>query len=895
MRINRVKVVLATSSACVALLAWPSLAIAQEAQSGSSAAQDTLTQPQAQEDAAETGLMAAGRPSSEYSEIIVTARKRQESILQVPVVVTALAGEQLTNMQLTQVTDLPRLVPGLVLGGNILSIGPQVTIRGVGTSSSDPGVDQSVSLNIDGLSLGQGLAFGSGLFDVAQVEVLKGPQALFYGKSSPGGVISLRTADPGDRFELIGRASYEFEAREKRGELIISGPVSDTLGLRLATTYSAADGYFRNLAVPVPGTGAAAPGRHEPEPRNFIIRGTAVWKPMTSFSARLKLNHTYDRTTHGELYQIKRCPEGTGGFGFGSGAPGSPIPPAPNFLTPVDPLPFLGNDDCNLNRDIYHVYIDPASFPGVPNDGVPYLESKQDFGVLELNYDASPELTLTSTTAYYKLRSSSLVNANQSGGAGGILAVTNDFRRRQFTQELRMNTDFSGPINLSLGAFYEDGELYDRVRFFRNRSYGFLSPSVVGAEILNDDRASTVGIKTYSAFGQLRYDITDHVELAGGLRWTDETRTLEVYDFRNGFDVTPFLPSRRNHSSTLSPEATLTYTPTDDLTLFGSFKQGYKSGSFSVAVPANVIRNSLGQIIGADDKAFGDEKVTGYELGLKSRLFDRSLTANLAFYDYRYRGLQVGGIEPAVGGVPIIRTVNAGRARTYGIDFDVAYRPPGVDGLNLSASVNWNHARYQELNNIPCYAGQTFAQGCRTFFVPFPLAARPGQPSQVAPGPSSIVVEGLAGYYTGQDLSRTQMIRAPEWTANFGLDYEVPVGRGLKLRLSNNNQYSSRFPTFQAIGRPDDDNFQSSFIKVDASVALSSDDDRWEIALIGKNITDKVIGSNCSAGNFAGGNVAGGPITGGTSSGPPGFAEVGCFSEPGRAVYLRLTLKPSGR
>lgn len=112
-----------------------------------------------------------------------------------PVVVTALAGEQLTNIQLTQVTDLPRLVPGLVLGGNILSIGPQVTIRGVGTSSSDPGVDQSVSLNIDGLSLGQGLAFGSGLFDVAQVEVLEGPLALFYGKSSPGGVISLRTAD----------------------------------------------------------------------------------------------------------------------------------------------------------------------------------------------------------------------------------------------------------------------------------------------------------------------------------------------------------------------------------------------------------------------------------------------------------------------------------------------------------------------------------------------------------------------------------------------------------------------------------------------------------------------------------------------------------------------------
>src|SRR5690606_17170414 len=101
--------------------------------------------------------------------------------------------------------------------------GPQVTIRGVGTSSYDPGVDQSVSLNIDGLSLGQGLAFASGMFDVSQVEVLKGPQSLFYGKSTPGGVISLRTADPTDQLELTGRAGYEFEAREVRGEFILSG------------------------------------------------------------------------------------------------------------------------------------------------------------------------------------------------------------------------------------------------------------------------------------------------------------------------------------------------------------------------------------------------------------------------------------------------------------------------------------------------------------------------------------------------------------------------------------------------------------------------------------------------------------------------------------------------
>src|SRR6202000_2068844 len=102
------------------------------------------------------------------------------------------------------------------------------------TSALDPGVDQSVSLNIDGLQLSQGLAYASSFFDMQQVEVLKGPQALFYGKSSPGGVISIRTADPTDRFEVIARAGYEFDASERQGQFIVSGPITDTLKARFA-------------------------------------------------------------------------------------------------------------------------------------------------------------------------------------------------------------------------------------------------------------------------------------------------------------------------------------------------------------------------------------------------------------------------------------------------------------------------------------------------------------------------------------------------------------------------------------------------------------------------------------------------------------------------------------
>ncbi len=825
-----------------------------------------------------------GEGASAPGDIVVTARKRQESILKVPVVVTAVTGEQLTTSQITAVNDLPRLVPGLVIGGSLLSIGPQVTIRGVGTSSFDPGVDQSVSLNIDGLSLGQGLAFGSAMFDVGQVEVLKGPQALFFGKSSPGGVISLRTADPTDKFELIARAGYEVEAREGRGELIVSGPLSDKVGVRVAAMYSKGAGYFINDAVPQPGTGGLAPAHdRNPQPESFVIRGTLLLKPVDNFSARLKFTHAYDHQENAELKQLSHCLEpgqtmttqDASNFLFGAFPANTPglFPPGVNALA------FIGNDNCKYDRHAPQVYMNPANFPGIPNGGVPYLENKQNYGTLELNWEPTPELQLTSNTSYYKLNSSSSVNPTLSVAAAPVFAVTNRFSRREFTQELRLNSDFKGPLNFTLGGFFEDGKLRDRVHFIRNTAYGFASPAFVGPiffpatgyfDLLNDDRESTVDIRTYSVYGQARYKIVPQLELAAGLRWSDETRTLGIFDYHANVVNLPasVLPdqapvvlkpgSDRVHSSTVSPEITLTWTPTDDVTVFGSWKKGYKSGSFSVAVPG-----STGQ-----DKSFGDERVNGYEIGLKTRLIDRSLLLNLAWYDYRYNGLQVGVIEGFSRGSPVINTRNSGGAHTYGIDFDMQYRPKSIEGLSLNASVNWNRANYKQLT-LGCYPNQTIAQGCDQERDP------------------------ITGRFGGQKLDGVQMIRAPEWSGNFGFTYEFPVSSGWKLELSNNNQFSSEYPSFLALNRPNRDNVQRGYIKFDAGIALRSEDNRWEFAVIGKNLGDKLIASNCSPSSVAGGGVLGGDASGFvTQQGSAGYAEGLCFPDgPGRAVWFRVTYK----
>jgi iron complex outermembrane receptor protein len=779
---------------------------------------------------AQTAAPAAGRATA-VQEIIVTARKRQESILNVPVVETAITQEQLNRAHVTNMQDIQRLAPGLQLGHTAGPVGMLVSIRGVGSISQDQGVDTSVSLNVDGLQFSNGSAFQAALFDVGQVEVLRGPQALFYGKSSTGGVISFRTADPTDRLEVIGRGSYDFEARTRRIEGIVSGPVTSTLKLRLAAEYTKSDGYFYNNAIPAPGTGGRIPDHDRvPYHSEYLIRATALWNPTAQFNARLKFNYTESSTIDTQASQLKSCPNG------------------PNFA-PIG-IPFIVGDDCVMNRTAPLVYLDPANHPAINFNGVPKTEGPLAFGTLELNYMPIQSLTLTSTTGYYRQSQETLLNATQTQGAGPAIGVPIYWHRHEFTEELRANSDFSGPLNFTAGGFYQDGHLENEVLLTGNTAYR-LPPVLSHSD-------EFVDIKTYSLLGQLRWTIVPGLELAAGGRWTDETRRENAFIVNNGVHVPIPLAVEKIHSSNFAPEATITYKPSSDVTLFASYKQAYKSGSFGLgAVPAP-----------GDDTSFGDERVKGFEGGVKARLLDRRMLVNFAAYHYDYRGLQVGAIAPPKNGLTETRTVNAGHARTYGVDFEVDYSPPSVDGLDLHASANWNKARYLTLTNIPCWGGQTIAMGCDQNFNP------------------------ATGLFTAQDLSGTPMIRAPEWQAAFGFDYEIPFGEGMRVIFSNNNTYTSKYVTFLAIGRPNNDQFQSGFMKADFSVALRGRDDRWEVALIGKNLNDKVVGGLCNPAGFPTGvlfgTVLGLVTTGGTTSGPAGIDYVNCNSVPGREVWIRL-------
>ncbi|CAN7627801.1 TonB-dependent receptor [Phenylobacterium sp. LjRoot219] len=769
---------------------------------------------------------------AQVEEVIVTARKREEALQSVPVVETAIAQETLEKYAIQDLYGVAARVPGILIGAGIGAIGQQISIRGIGTTAQNPTIDQSVSLNVDGLQLSQSLAYQTGMFDVGLVEVLRGPQALFFGKNSPAGVISLRSADPTSEHEVIVRAGYEFEAKEKVGELIVSGPVSENLKLRLATRYSDQEGFFKNVAVATPGFGTRTPTFRNMAPEQaFIVRGTALFNAGSVYTARLKLNYSQNEIYGGGFYgQTGYCPDGTGG-----------VPPRN--------IAFLAGDDCKVNRNAALGWMDPSGFPGIANAGMPFSRQYQRFGTLEQNLALGENFTLTSVTGGYDLNQKFLI---QGSGVPAVmtLALDNKFRNHQFTQELRLNSDFKdSPVNFMVGGFYQNGKMEHDVTIRSNITLG-LPPTL--QSVLHQ-----VNIRSVSAFGQAMWDITPELELAAGARWTNEKRT-HVEINRNPANG-PIGPLNRIdpkiESDNVSPEVSLTYRPTDELTLFTSYKEGFKSGSFNTI-----------QFVPATTRAsFDDERVRGWEAGLKSRLFDRRLQLNVAGYNYKYSDLQVGANERNPDGTIALRTLNAASAKVYGVDFDATYSPPQVQGLTLSAAVNWNRSRYETFNNAPCGGGQTIAEGCNQLFNP------------------------ATQRFSAQDLSGQELVRAPEWMGFVGVDYERPLSGGLTLALGANASYTSEYST-ALINAPGF--YQDAYGKLNANIALRGREDAWEVALIGNNLTNEIVAAGCTNSNPQNGSVLGGQISGGTTKGPAGDDEAACIPERGRYVGLRVTFRP---
>lgn len=800
------------------------------------------------QEAPATDASATEASGSRLGDIIVTARKRDERLQDVPVAITAFTGADLQRSGTQSFTQMATKVPQLQIAAATTPAGSVISLRGIGSSGLTASVDQAVSLNLDGIQLSQANGLQLGIYDVQRIEVLKGPQALFFGKNSPGGVISLVSAEPGKEFEARFRSGFEFAHKQKFGELMVSTPLTDTLRARVVGYVSSQKGWFRNLASAIPEaealTGISAIGastRTSPKQDEYFVRGTLVYEaPGGSFDATLKAAYgRQDRDNGGTASnQIFDCPTG--------------VPQ--DYAGLFDQLPGAAGD-CKLDRN----YVDPdippevvATAPSIYRDGKPFYLNRQTLISLTANYDLSDDLKLTSVTGYYKLRDH--WSGSFLGTELATLANANGNGIRQWTEELRVVSSFDSPLNFVAGGFYQDFKFstFSAVSF----APPLFTPALTDPFLAVDDhfRQRT---KAYSLFGQLIYNFAPGWEATAGARYSYEKKRAigerRPSAFSGGFLLPLEFDKPRVSFNDVSPEATLSYKPNSDLTLYAAYREGFVSGGYNLV--AFQFPDGTGKIRNA---TYDPATVRGGEIGAKGSMADGQIRFDLAVYQYKYKDLQLSAALPAPAIGLVLR--NAAKATIKGVELSVHAAPRAVPGLQLRSTIAYNHGRYDSFPDAPCYGGQTQALGCNR--------------GQISAGPPPV--------FQAQDLSGAQLLRSPDWGINLGFTYELPMGGDIILSATGDTSYAS---SYQSELESDPRSRQRSVWKHDASIAMRGPDDAWEFALIGKNLTNKLRIIN-------GFSLSGTGTSPGTV-GPSVLADKhGSVSEP-RTVLLQLTLRDS--
>lgn len=742
---------------------------------------------------------AQGAAATDEKEIVVTARQRNETLQDVPVAVTSISGETLQRFEVTNIDKLESRVPSLSVQQGGANGGASLSLRGVGTANLSPAFQSAVALDFDGVQLGQLRILQAGFFDMEQVDVLKGPQSLYFGKSASAGVLTLRSAGPTDDLQVRAKVGYEFEEKGKFGELSVSGPISDTLGFRVAGRFSKIKELVKNEARFVDPTRGS---------RDIYLRGILKYEPTSAFTSDLRVSYINSERDGPNLFADISC--GANGVADPIAALGG------GLLIPAD-------YSCRTGDGIYNYPdIAPALVAnvagGLPSGRTkPFHETEIWLARWRNDVALTDKLSLTAITGYYELDTLELDSYAYGGTRGGISYGTSlglaNFRASQFSQEIRANIKDLGPIDLTFGAFYERRE-DDADTALYPVNIGIVAPDPVTGFTSDILKLQNTKSDAYSAFASAIVDLSENLELAGGVRYTKESKISRFsvpqrhlflgaspFGVPVGYQTGPIRFSDENWS----PEATITYKLNPDVNIYAAYKTGFKSGGIDSAVLPSLPFVAKANVGDFKSITFGSETSKGYELGLKSKILDRTLTFNLAAYRYTFDNLQILQFNPVQ--INFV-TLNASQIETKGVDLDASWRTP-VEGLTLSTAINYLDAKFSR-------------DFCPT--VPNP-ATQLNDSGNCALGAA------------GTNLRGRETRVAPKWAGNFGANWTVPLG-ALKLSINGNARFSGSYFVGDATLS---DPRQSAYWTYDTAVSLGGSDDAWALSLSAVNLSDKLF------------------------------------------------------
>lgn len=632
---------------------------------------------------------ATGAAYAEAEAIVVTARRREESSQDVPIALSVVDAKTLERTGSFTITQIQQLVPSL----QVTATNPRnsnVNIRGLGANSAIAvdGLEYGVGFYVDGVYYGRPGQSQFDLIDLAQIEVLRGPQGTLFGKNTTAGALNITTREPSFDPELTVEGSigdYKYHQIRASGSLPI---VADKVALRLSVADTHRDGFLTNTYD----------GSDAQNYDNLTVRGQLLVKPGDDLKIRLIGDFSRQKQHH-FLTLID-------GY-FTNYANGAPIP---NNI---------------FDRAVRTGYTLPSgdAFQRVGTADAPFQANMKSYGVSgQVDWDFGPA-TLTSITAY---RGWDWYPKNDIDGTSLSINTLADLRnaQRQFSQELRIASDGENAIDYVAGLFYfrQIVRGHGRTGYGKDFAEWNLNPATVSpaAIALTDlaltdfeaDYFSNPRTKSYAAFGQADWHITPALTLTAGLRFTHEDKqgAFSRAPVPSGLDLSGLTPdqlaavtairanpqfqlSDLSFAAKLKDDAvsglvTASYRAAPDVLLYGSYSRGSKSGGLNVTAG------------GASRPVVDPEKVDAFELGLKSQFLDGRLTLNAAAFLTEIRDYQTT-VSELIPGTTVFNQylANIPKVRSKGIEGDLSFAPG--KWVSLTASAAYTDAKFISFANSP--------------------------------------------------------------------------------------------------------------------------------------------------------------------------------------------------
>jgi iron complex outermembrane receptor protein len=733
--------------------------------------------------AADAATPSADDERAPLQEVTVTARKREERLLDVPIAITAVSSASIESHSMKSLSDVTYAVPNLSIatggtdaGGTGNSV---VFIRGIGQVDYANSIDPGVGTYVDGVYLGRAVGGNLDLPDVQQIEVLRGPQGTLFGKNTMGGAVNLTTKRP--TFANDGSIAATFgEDRRRDVELQGDLKLTDVLAGRIVAAHRQKDGYIRRYYG----------GDPIGEEKTTIVRGKLEFRPDETLDVLLSADYT---KAGGSLGKVTRIfdPAKVGDFlgrlwndvpamyiadFFDDGILNGSAPPIPGL--PKVPFSVIQGER-----------IDPANDHNTLRQTGAVGPRENDYRVsggslrIERQFGWS---TLRSISAYRSIDSS--VGGDEDGQRAVISSANWRDTQHQLSEELNLfSSYFERKVDWLLGAYYFH-EKAGSNQFINQDLPWFMVNIQFGTKV-----------RSYAGFGEGTWHFNEKWSASAGVRYTSEDKDFYAAQPCSPMMLLPVCPggflvpytTTSDSWSSVDPRVSIQYRPVDDWMLYLQYATGFKSGGF----------NARADSAAAVKRPFDMEKLKSVELGAKGSFADGRAIASLAAYRYKYSDLQmvISGVSP-VSGTAVSVVGNLGQASIWGAEAELTLK--ATDRWTFDAAAGYTKAKYDSLD----------------------------------PAVLSLITS-----FGSPAVSRSNKLpRTPEFTGNIGVQYALPIGKGNSVVSRADYAYvDEQFNEVQ--------NFRESrtpgHANLNARVTYLHSD-RWEAALYGKNITNKQYVAN---------------------------------------------------